>query len=246
MNPEQARKELAEIAKRITVKTLPIKPTQKPRIYKKHFATSLLAEQYLNAIKRNHPGSSFYRTPRGEYGDYEFLIKDKGEEMIKDRFDEQMQAMITKYQKEMQKLPSNSVEYLDLVEKIKNLEHNLENFIAAKESANPDYIKGMEKGLLHNKMLHKDNDATENGSIEQYGQNKETEKMEPSKNPVQAQDEDPQKIEAIIKKLEKELKEGKYVDMNYLAGVKRALEIAKQERNMKDAFDMLSLCGITQ
>lgn len=58
--------------------------------------------------------------------------------------------------------------------------------------------------------------------------------------------EDPKKIQEVINKLEKDLKEGKYVDMNYLAGVKRALEMAKKERNMKDSFDMLKLSGITQ
>lgn len=46
--------------------------------------------------------------------------------------------------------------------------------------------------------------------------------------------EDPKVIEAVIKKLEKEAKEGKFVDPNYLAGVKRALEKAKRER-AKDA-----------
>lgn len=92
-------------------------------------------------------------------------VREEREKYSKDGFGEQMQAMITKYQNEMKKMPTNSVEYQEYVEKIKNLEKNLENFIVAK-----------------------DNDATENGSVEQYGQNKETEKMEPQKEPIQAQD----------------------------------------------------------
>lgn len=56
--------------------------------------------------------------------------------------------------------------------------------------------------------------------------------------------EDPKKIQEVINKLEKDLREGKYVNISYLAGLKRALEMAKGERNMKDSFDMLKLCGI--
>lgn len=92
-------------------------------------------------------------------------VREEMEKYSKDGFGEQMQAMITKYQNEMKKMPTNSVEYQEYVEKIKNLEKNLENFIIAK-----------------------DNDATENGSVEEYGQNKETEKVEPQKEPVQAED----------------------------------------------------------
>ena len=54
--------------------------------------------------------------------------------------------------------------------------------------------------------------------------------------------EDPKVIEAVIKKLEKEAKEGKFVDPNYLAGVKRALEMAKRER-AKDACEKIFTKG---
>lgn len=85
----------------------------------------------------------------------------------------------------------------------------------AEATKDPDYIKHV-KGLT--------NMATINARLQWHRQ--------------KANDgynfEEPKKIQEVINKLEKDLKEGKYVDMNYLAGVKRALERAKKERNMKD------------
>jgi|GEM_PF-3746154 len=82
----------------------------------------------------------------------------------------------------------------------------------------------------------KDDDATEMGSFEQLGQNHETEAMEPEEHPVLAQDgynfEDPKVIEAAIKKVEA----SGHPDKDYLAGLKRALELAKKERAQKDSM----------
>ena len=54
---------------------------------------------------------------------------------------------------------------------------------AKKEGIDPDYIKGMERGL--NTW---DDDATEHGSIEELGKNKKTESMPLEKDPTLAQD----------------------------------------------------------
>lgn len=56
--------------------------------------------------------------------------------------------------------------------------------------------------------------------------------------------EEPKVIEAKIKELEEDIKKGKFVDPNYLAGIKRALEMAKKERATKDSMEMLKLVGL--
>lgn len=67
-----------------------------------------------------------------------------------------------------------------------------------KESGHPDpyYLSGLERALEVAKQERgmKDDDATEMGTFEQLGQNHETEAMEPSEHPVQAQDAEEQWI----------------------------------------------------
>ena len=95
-----------------------------------------------------------------------------------------------------------------------------------------------------------DNDATENGALEgNIGSNKETESMPLEKDPVQAQDEDP-KAELI--KYAEATKDPDYIkhvkgltNMNTI-NARLQWHRQKEERNMKDSFDMLKLCGITQ
>lgn len=83
----------------------------------------------------------------------------------------------------------------------------------------------------------KDDDATEMGSFEELGQNHETEAMEPEEHPVLAQDgynfEDPKVIEEAIK----EVKASGHPNPQYLAALERALELAKKERQTKDAYN---------
>lgn len=99
---------------------------------------------------------------------------------------------------------------------------------AKKEGIHPDYIHGMERGLKA--MTNKDDDATEHGSIETYGKEKETETMPLEKNPVQAQDAytpgsyDPKRHEVNLMKIDYEISRWRQTVANLkqrIAGLER-------------------------
>ena len=224
ISPEQARKELAEIAKRMNQQIpQPVKKSNNSRTYKKHFEKIIFAEQYLNGIKKNHPNSEIINIPPGERGEYTFMIKDSMEQLAmigitQDGYKFEDPKEIEKAIKEVEKSGHPNMQYLmslkralELAKQERRATQDSEDpdkkfnaFIqkygwptnyeeskallekAKKEGIHPDYIYGMERGLKA--ITHKDDDATEHGSIETYGKEKETETMPLEKNPTQAQD----------------------------------------------------------
>lgn len=247
ISPEQARKELAEIAKRMgQQKPQPVKKSNNSRTYKKHFEKIIFAEKYLNGIKKNHPNSEIINIPPGERGEYTFMIKDSMKQLAMIGITQDAEDPDKKFNAFIQKhgWPTNYEESKALLEKAK------------KEGIHPDYIHGMERGLKA--MTNKDDDATKHGSVETYGKEKETETMPLEKNPVQAQD-------AMIYKDQKgniwqvvENTGANFYGLKCTAGPRKGEKIYVNGKdlqsmqrvedeapaNVKDSYEMLKLCGI--
>lgn len=117
------------------------------------------------------------------------------------------------------------------LERIRKLKEQLKQI---KDSCNKVFTKGS-----------KDDDATENGSIEEYGKNHETEKMSPEENPVQAQDD----LSSLSKNWTPE--NIKHILANPHLYKPEVVEEAKRRKNsLKDsdpkiaeAMSIINLCG---
>lgn len=158
-------------------------------------------------------------------------------------------------------------EYQKLINQISKLREEKESYFRNKMGSHPQVHKiEQELAELERKMkMFKDDDATEHGSIETYGKEKETETMPLEKNPVQAQD------KAIhdnrgnnIGYVQKEgntyavyLNKGEgnlvrlFESNNEQSAINQLKEYAKRyfkdeepTNAVKDSYDMLKLCGI--
>lgn len=159
-------------------------------------------------------------------------------------------------------------EYQKLLNKIQSLKNEKESYFENREGSHPR-VRKIEQELaeLERKMrMFKDDDATEHGSIETYGKEKETETMPLEKNPVQAQDAyqngehvkvknrgTGEIIELKVLKdngdgtLEVKAPNGAVITIKeswIYKGSDKDTKDGEPTNAVKDSYDMLKLCGI--
>lgn len=185
-------------------------------------------DKYKAVVMREDGSRVYVRTPQGNGGWFQ-----KHEvELIKDNEVTDSDPTLDEYKFEDPK---------EIEKAIKEVEKS--------DHPNMQYLGALKRALELAKQERsiKDDDATENGAIEQYGQNKETEKMEPQKEPIQAQDEKlPEGVKKDAEGYYYYKGKGPYttIEKALAGGQSSVIKNDSEAKQVQDSFDMLKLMGI--